>query len=115
MERGMGPSHHPRPYLSQLTNLVVAAEVSPPMSPSSFCPVGAQEQQGQPLSNQPGEMVRLCFPNTPNWNFLQPITYSCTRLQFGGAAGRAGVDFPWCCSCWSHRAQAKQVVKAPAC
>lgn len=53
----MGPSHHPRPYLSQLTNLVVAAEVSPPMSPSSFCPVGEQEQWGeeeQPLSFQPG-------------------------------------------------------------
>lgn len=53
----MGPSHHPRLYLTELTNLVVAGEVSSTMNPSSFCPVGAQEQPGkeeQPLSSQPG-------------------------------------------------------------
>lgn len=53
----MGPSHHPRLYLTELTNLVVAGEVSSTMNPASFCPVGAQEQPGeeeQPLSSQPG-------------------------------------------------------------
>lgn len=57
MEQGMGPSHHPCPSVSQLTDLVVAAEVSPLMNPSSFCPAGAQgqrEEEEQLLSSQPG-------------------------------------------------------------